>query len=137
MLYEQNKLSIKIFSEEITKASQASDYLKTIYVSDDSFAQAFSTKLLSTKRNKNLVKYILVELENTIAGTSNQYEDATSTIEHILPENPSSEWEISFPSDEQEEYIYLLGNYTLLEDTLNKRASDKPFVEKLAEPTKA
>ena len=126
-----NKLSIKIFSGEITKASQASENLKSIYVADDGFAQAFSTKLLSTKRNKNLVKYILVELENIISGTDNQYEDATSTIEHILPENPSSEWETSFPPDEQEEYIYLIGNYTLLEDTLNKKASDKIFSEKL------
>ena len=41
------------------------------------------------------------------AGTANQFEDATSTIEHILPENPTSEWETAFPSDEQEEYIYL------------------------------
>lgn len=126
-----NKLSIKIFSGEITKASQASEHLKSIYVADDSFAQAFSTKLLSTKRNKNLVKYILVELENTIAGTAHQFEDATSTIEHVLPENPSSEWETSFPSDEQEEYIYLIGNYTLLEDSLNKKASDKLFADKL------
>ncbi|MFN0188821.1 MAG: DUF262 domain-containing protein [Bacteroidia bacterium] len=126
-----NKLSIKIFSGEITKASQASEFLKSIYVPDDSFAQAFSTQVLSTKRNKNLVKYILVELENTISGTSHQFEDATSTIEHILPENPSSEWETSFPVDEQEDYIYLIGNYTLLEDTLNKKASDKTFKEKL------
>ncbi len=126
-----NKLSIKIFSGEVSKASHASENLKSIYVADDGFAQAFSTKLLSTKRNKNLVKYILVELENTIAGTDNQFEDATSTIEHILPENPSSEWETFFPSDEQEEYIYLIGNYTLLEDTINKKASDKLFSEKL------
>jgi hypothetical protein len=126
-----NKLSTKIYSGKITTASQESENLKSIYVADDGFAQAFSTKPLSTKRNKNLVKYILVELENTIAGTDNQYEDANSTIEHILPENPSSEWETSFPSDEQEEYIYLIGNYTLLEDTLNKKAGDKPFSLKL------
>jgi len=126
-----NKLSIKIFSGEITSASQASLHLKGIYVADDSFAQAFSTKLLSTKRNKNLVKYILVELENTIAGTTHQFEDATSTIEHILPENPSSEWEIPFPVEYQEEYIYSIGNYTLLEDSLNKKSSDKVFREKL------
>lgn len=126
-----NKLSVKIFSGGITKASQAFDLLKSIYVSDENFAQAFSTKLISTKRNKNLVKYILVEIENTIAGTDYQYEDATSTIEHILPENPSSEWESSFPVEEQENYIYLTGNYTLLEETLNKKASDKSFSEKL------
>lgn len=125
-----NKLSIKIFTGEITKASQAAENLKSIYVSDESFAQAFSTKQLSTKRHKNLVKYILVELENKINGTSHQYEDATSTIEHILPENPSLDWENSFPTDLQEESIYLLGNYTLLEEALNKKASDKIFDKK-------
>ena len=126
-----NKLSVKIFNSEISKASQAFEMLKSIYVSDESFAQAFSTKYLSTKRNKNLVKYILVELENIISGTSNQFEDATSTIEHILPENPTSEWESNFPADEQDEYIYLIGNYTLLEETLNRKAGDKEFYEKL------
>ncbi len=125
-----NKLSIKIFSGEVSKASQAFEFLKSIYVPDESFAQAFSTKLLSTKRNKNLVKYILVELENTISETANQFEDASSTIEHILPENPSAEWETSFSADEQEDYIFLIGNYTLLEDTLNKKASDRLFNEK-------
>jgi len=126
-----NKLSIEIFSGKITKASQSFELLKPIYVKDENFAQAFSTKGLSTRRNKNLIKYILVELENTISGTANQYEDATSTIEHILPENPSSEWENSFPVDEQEEYIYLIGNYTLLENTINKTAGNKGFQEKL------
>jgi hypothetical protein len=71
-----------------------------------------------------------VELENTISGTANQFEDASSTIEHILPENPSAEWETSFSADEQEDYIFLIGNYTLLEDTLNEKASDRLFNEK-------
>ena len=126
-----NKLSVKIFKGEITTTSQAADQLKSIYVIDENFAQAFSTKQLSTKRNKNLVKYVLVELENAIAGTDHQYEDAKSTIEHILPENPPSTWESSFSVDEQDDYIYLIGNYTLLEETLNKKANGKIFSEKL------
>jgi len=72
-----------------------------------------------------------VELENAISGGDNQFEDATSTIEHILPENPSSAWEQSFPANEQDEYIYLIGNYTLLEETLNKKADGKIFSDKL------
>jgi hypothetical protein len=126
-----NRLAVKIFSGEVISTSQAFEYLKTIYVSDENFAQSFSTKYLSTKRNKNLVKYILVELENAISGTSHQFEDATSTIEHILPENPSSVWEPAFPADEQDDYIYLIGNYTLLEESLNKKADGKSFAEKL------
>lgn len=125
-----NKLSVKIFSGEISTVAQASRILKSIYVSDDNFKQAFSTKSISTKRNKNLVKYILVELENKIAGTSLQYEDATATIEHVLPENPSMDWESDFPAVQQEEYVYMLGNYTLLEESLNKKAGDKSFQEK-------
>jgi hypothetical protein len=59
-----NRLAVKIFSGEVISTSQAFEYLKTIYVSDENFAQSFSTKYLSTKRNKNLVKYILVDIWN-------------------------------------------------------------------------
>ena len=127
-----NKLSLKIFKGEINTASKAFEVLKTIYVADDNFEQAFSTKWLSTKRNKNLVKYILVELENSLSGTQLQFEDANSTIEHVLPENASSNWETAFPASDQDDYIYLLGNYTLLEDNKNKSADTKEFAEKLA-----
>lgn len=126
-----NKLSLKIFSGVVKTASQAFEYLKSIYVKDENFAQAFATKQLSTKRNKNLVKYILIELENTIAQTNHQFEDATSTIEHILPENSGTEWESSFSIENQEDFIYLIGNYTLLEETLNKKADGKTFQNKL------
>lgn len=126
-----NKLAVKIFKGEVMKASSASEMLKSIYVSDENFAQSFSTKHINTKRNRNLVKYILVELENTLSGNSLQFEDSNSTIEHILPENPTATWEIDFPDEEQENYLYLLGNYTLLESNLNIKAGDKEFSEKL------
>ncbi|MBI5726468.1 MAG: HNH endonuclease [Ignavibacteriales bacterium] len=125
-----NKLAVKIFTGEITTASASFEVLKDIYINDESFSLAFATKEISTNRNKNLVKYILVEMENAISETDNQFEDATSTIEHILPENPGTEWEINFPANEQADYIYLLGNYSLLEANLNKKASDKSFADK-------
>lgn len=125
-----NKLAVKIFTGEIATASASFEVLKDIYINDESFSLAFATKEISTNRNKNLVKYILVELENALSGTDNQFEDATSSIEHILPENPTMEWELSFPANEQLDYIYLLGNYSLLESNLNKQAADRPFEEK-------
>lgn len=126
-----NKLSLKIFAGEVSTASQAFDQLRPIYVSDENFRQSFSTKYLSTKRNKDLVKYILVGLENTLSNSAYQFDESVSTIEHILPENPSEEWNYSFSSDEQIEFVYLLGNYTLLEDGLNKKAGTKIFTDKL------
>lgn len=126
-----NKLSLKICSGEITLASQAFEQLKSIYIIDENFAQAFSNKSVSTRRNKNLVKYILVEIENSISGSQFQFEDASSSIEHILPEKPGVEWENLFPATDQEDYIYLLGNYTLLEEGLNNKIGDNVFSEKL------
>jgi len=125
-----NRLAIKIFENKVITASQAFDDLKQIYINDENFGQAFATKFLNTKKRKNLVKYILVELENTIAGTAYQFEDSTSTIEHIVPEKPSTDWESFFPLDQQEEYIYMVGNFTLLEENLNNKAGNKTFSEK-------
>ncbi len=125
-----NKLAVKIYSGNVKKSFQAVAELGPINVSDENFSQAFSTKSISTTRNKNLVKYILVELENHLSNTQYQFEDATSTIEHILPENPSQDWYQNFPSESIEDYVYALGNYTLLEEDLNKKAGSKPFSEK-------
>jgi hypothetical protein len=90
---------------------------------------------INSKRKKNLIKYILVKMENQLVGTdSHQSEDASSSIEHILPENPGSIWETSFTVGEQTEYIYRIGNYTLLETSINHRLENEmPFTEKLTE----
>jgi hypothetical protein len=74
---------------------------------------------------------MLYAFENQIAGTERNYEDETATIEHILPENPSIEWEQFFPPDEIENYIYRLGNLTLLEVNKNNDCGNKMYSEKL------
>ncbi|MBK9246809.1 MAG: DUF1524 domain-containing protein [Ignavibacteria bacterium] len=53
----------------------------------DNFEQAFSTVSVNTKRKKELVKYIILKLENQIAGRLSTRR-SNCTIEHILPENP-------------------------------------------------
>ena len=112
--------------------------LKAIYVSDKNFVQAFSTVVVNTKRKKELAKYILVKIENQIANKDYQPEDAVATIEHILPENPGGVWEETFSIDIQDDYIYRLGNYGLLEASINNKLdSNKPFTEKLIEYKKS
>lgn len=127
-----SKVAIEVAKKQLQTVKDISLKLKNIYVSDDSFEQAFSSLVLNTKRNKNLVKYILVQIENQISGTENNYEDASSTIEHILPENPGSVWDDHFSIDEQAEYIYRIGNYTLLEASINNKLSnDLSFAKKM------
>ena len=54
-----------------------------------------------------------------------------ATIEHVLPENMTAEWEASFDREKHESFVYRLGNMCLLEDKLNAReASNNVFSNK-------
>ena len=102
-----------------------------MYLSDEMFKSAFSTKQLNTKRQRKIVRYILFAIENQIGGKNYDFEESSATIEHILPENPNEHWGAFFEQDEQENYIYRLGNYSILEAKLNKRyAANASFEEK-------
>ena len=127
-----SKVANDLSNKNISNVKDAVLALKGIYVMDDNFEQMFSTISVNTRRKKELVKYILVKIENQIANKNYQHEEAVATIEHILPENPGSIWEENFPSDIQDDYIYRLGNYSLLEASINnKLGNNMPFSEKL------
>jgi uncharacterized protein with ParB-like and HNH nuclease domain len=116
-----SKVAIDTQNGNIKSVKEIVLALKSIYVIDESFEQAFSTLSIKTKRNKDLVKYILINIENHLSDTDYQVDDSTSTIEHILPENPGENWHISFPYEIQEDFIYRLGNYSLLEKSINNK----------------
>ena len=84
---------------------------------------------MSTGRNKKLVKYILTKIENHLSHTDNDFNDANFTIEHILPENFSDDWDNQF-MNEAAQFVCRLGNHTLLEFKLNKASGDKTYEEK-------
>lgn len=133
-----SKVANDVTNKNIKTAKDATLALKGIYVSDDNFEQAFSTVIVNTKRKKDLAKYILVKIENQIANKDYQPEEAVATIEHILPENPGGIWEENFPIEMQEDYIYRLGNYTLLEASVNNKLGNNiSFVDKLKEYKKS
>jgi uncharacterized protein with ParB-like and HNH nuclease domain len=127
-----HKASKKLFNKEITNSSQVAQELKSIYIDDEEFESLFSTKQVNTKSKKRLARYILYSLENQLVQNNPErnFEEETATIEHILPENPPLEWESSFSLEEQENYIYRLGNLTLLESSKNNDCGTKPFKEK-------
>ncbi|HEU0174591.1 MAG TPA: DUF262 domain-containing HNH endonuclease family protein [Blastocatellia bacterium] len=127
-----NRAACKIFNGSLTKASQVEQELKEIYLGDEDFVNAFSTKTLNTKRSKKLTRYILYSLENQIANSALSYEDDFGTIEHILPENPGADWEQFFSQDEQPKNVYRIGNLTLLESSKNSsKRQNLSYAEKL------
>jgi uncharacterized protein with ParB-like and HNH nuclease domain len=106
--------------------------LSSIYVDDSQFENVFASVQISTKRKKEFVKYLLMKLENQLASTDYTHEDATATIEHILPENPGSAWEQSFKPEIQGDFIYRFGNYTLLKAGVNNKLDNETsFLTKL------
>lgn len=127
-----SKVAVQVSKDELRTVREIALQLKSIYVSDADFTQLFSTAEINFRRKKDLIKYILVEMENQLSNKENQVEDAKSTIEHILPQNPGSLWETTFPIDIQSDYANRIGNYTLLEASINQKLTNEmSFDEKL------
>jgi len=105
--------------------------LRSVYVDDDKFVRDFSHKEMDTTgRRKKVVKYLLCALESDASGASLDWESDHSTIEHILPENPSAQWDEAFNPDRQKDFIYRLGNLMLLEQSINRECQNGSFEDK-------
>lgn len=101
--------------------------LRSVYVDDEKFVRDFAHKEMDTTRRKKVVKYLLCELESDASGTRHDWESDPATIEHILPENPSAQWDESFNPDRQKDFIYRLGNLVLLESSINRQCQNGRF----------
>lgn len=119
-------------------ASQIFAKLRAIYVSDEKFRQDFAE--LSSENSgarKKITKYILIKLEDKASGKALNYETDPATIEHVLPENPSSGWNDEVPRDKWDTYIYRLGNLTPLEATINRNIGQSDYQAKVSEYPKS
>jgi len=102
--------------------------LRDVYVDDDKFIRDFSHKEMDTTgRRKKVAKYILCEIEADASGMRHDWETDPGTVEHILPENPSAQWDEFFNLDRQKDFIYRLGNLVLLESSINRNCQNLPF----------
>jgi len=127
-----NRCAIKVSNKEITKAKEVFENLKSIYIEDENFEYSFSNISIDTGRNRKLVKYILISIENKISNKDFDFDENSATIEHILPVNidENSNWYDFFSIEEKEKLTNRLGNYILLETKLNKDIGNKNFEEK-------
>ena len=94
-----NEIAIKITKEK----SYPKSLLKKIYVDDQEFVGMFNTKsMVNNSRNNRIVKYILGKLNKNNGGQREvDLYSEVDTIEHILPQNPSENWQIDEESAEQ------------------------------------
>jgi len=118
----------------VSKPAHIFQGLKSIYVSDEQFEADFASVSIPTSNNRDLVRYILLSIENHLTSGNRSFGDG-GTIEHILPENPDDAWMAACPDGIAD--VYKLGNYTLLESGANRRVARKPIEEKKVEYAKS
>ena len=128
-----NDVAVRVASGALEAARAVIQELSTVYPEDERFRAAFKDKELRTtnSRNKKVVRYILFGLERHLTPCDYDFESATISVEHILPEHPSDGWE-QFNEPDQEKFVYRLGNMTLLHTGQNQDVGSAPYEQKAA-----
>jgi uncharacterized protein with ParB-like and HNH nuclease domain len=111
--------------------AEAINKMSSVYPIDIQFLPFFQSKELSTssKRNRDLAKYILAKIERQVSGLEVSFDSQRYNLEHVLPESGPAGWD-EFSDAEHEKNVYRLGNFALIERDLNARAANRPFAEK-------
>lgn len=131
-----NRLEEKYSSWAIKLRSQKENAVHTIRKEAGGLAPKNSEFIERMKEIGGLeqaqARYILRKINEHVAGKELLGSTTDVHVEHILPENPSEEWEPYMPKDKQERaaLIKKLGNQTLLAGPLNKKASNQGFQQK-------
>lgn len=126
-----NSVAEKVGTAALTKEFEIIRELRSIYLSDEQFRNAFAEKSLKTlqSRNKRVVRYLLFQLEQQTSGNTYDFESDRYSLEHVLPENPAAGWE-HLTDEEIEDLTYRLGNLTLLSTATNREVGNKNFAAK-------
>ncbi|MCA9540034.1 MAG: DUF262 domain-containing protein [Myxococcales bacterium] len=104
--------------------------LRGIHVSDEQFRAAFAQLSLSPKGpRRQVVRYLLSELEVGLGGQPIDFEGTDATVEHILPENPGGNFP-AFSGEVQRDSLIRLGNLTPLEFDKNRALGSADFARK-------
>lgn len=129
-----SEIAMQVARGELRSAAEVKTALQPIYVSDDEFREQFAKSAINAAgARKKLVRYILCALERQMHNVDIDFESTNASIEHILPEHPSSSWQDEFPPEVHARYVHRLGNYLLLEPKLNReRAANASLEDKRA-----
>ncbi len=127
-----NTIAQKISDSLLINERDIIEALNPIYPNDNTFKNNFREKEFKTSnsRNRKVIRYILFELEKQISGQEFNLDSTGYNLEHILPENPGEEWSF-IEENNQDKYIYRLGNLTLLETKVNRNLGNQSYSRKI------
>ena len=127
-----NTVAQKISNNSLATEREIIEALNTIYPNDNIFKNNFREKEFKTSnsRNRKICRYILFEIEKRVSGKDFDSDSTGYNIEYILPENPGEEWSFIL-EDNQDKYVYRLGNMTLLETKVNRDLGNQGYSKKM------
>lgn len=130
---EKNFTIAALHMREKKNASAADVFekIKHLYPSDADFEDAFRDKSLTQSA---LARYTLRKLNDHLENSSGSVANKNGfvlNLEHVFPQKPDlTEWS-DFSGQEVSEWVYRIGNMTLLSSSLNKKISNSSFLDKL------
>ena len=98
-----------------------------VFPKDDAFRQGIIEKVIYKKNDVSRVKFILDRLEKSL-NTKEEVNTDNLTVEHIMPQNLTSEWKSSLGSNHnliKKKWLHTLSNLTLT--GYNSELSNKTF----------
>lgn len=124
-------IALKISKGILQSVKDICKNLLMLYPDDEQFKAAFAQKQLNTSssQNKHILRYILFQIEKHFSDKDYDINSDKYNIEHILPENPQEGWQ-QFNDMEHHEYVYRIGNMTLLTKKANNKAANQDFDHK-------
>jgi|GEM_PF-1187489 len=124
----------KRFNEAISHLSQGSEdeaIIACFEQDEESSDDRFKTRLQTMRFDDNkLAKYFLAKIHLHDLGSGHALNSGVH-LEHILPQASSSWPWFRCGEKERDDWVYSIGNMTLLEDIINKQLQTKPFIEKV------
>lgn len=131
---ETNKIAHGIRTGMLSSAKEVADAFRGINP-DSTFRSDFSLATLTKARSK-IARYMLGKLNNYLARQASGEEivnpDAKQVnLEHVLPQSIPGAWTTHFSkSADPADYVYRIGNLTLLNRKINSNAGDQSFSDK-------
>lgn len=131
-----NEIAVGLFERRIGSWEEIRKELSQLYLQDEEFENEFAKAIVD---NHRVAKYILRSLEEYAQNKGNFrltdrtmlaiVNDPKVTVEHIFPRGADDkEWRAFLESAQDHEmYLSRLGNLTLLEASLNRRAQNLGF----------
>lgn len=122
------RIAYNISQHQYSNIEEITNDIKKETLNDEEFQSNF--KIFTTKKT-NVIRYMLRKInkvsnhETMIINDNNKVH-----IEHILPKKPREGTWNHITEDEHEEFLWRLGNLTLLGQEYNRKATNRDFIEK-------